>query len=243
MIEQDSIVFGTTTIQYEITRSSRRKNACIAVHPGRDIKVAVPQEASLTEVRQIVRKRAPWVIKNLDFFDNIEMPGTGKEYVNGETFLYLGRQYRLKIIRTNDGPVAKLNGRYLQVFIPSSLPERERKSNVKKAVYDWYKKHAVERIGEITALYSKKLHIDTPKVQIKNQLKRWGSCTAKNMLIFNTKSIMAPASQLQYIVAHEICHIKYKDHSPNYWMQLRLMMPDYDKRKEALKNNGWKYEL
>ncbi|NIA02978.1 MAG: DUF45 domain-containing protein [Nitrospirae bacterium] len=91
--------------------------------------------------------------------------------------------------------------------------------------------------------YSKKLGIKEPDFIIKNQYKRWGSCTSKNILIFNFRIAMAPVSQMNYIITHELCHIKVKDHSPEFWKLLRSIMPDYDDRKERLRKEGWGYVL
>ena len=77
----------------------------------------------------------------------------------------------------------------------------------------------------------------------KNQLKRWGSCTSKNNLNFNIRIMMAPMSELNYVIAHELCHTIVKDHSQDYWKLLYSIMPDYEIRKENLRKNGWKYDM
>ena len=95
----------------------------------------------------------------------------------------------------------------------------------------------------LAAVYAQKLGIIPPIFKVKCQSKRWGSCTAKNLLNFNVKIVMAPPSQVKYVAAHEVCHVKIKDHSLRYWTLLESIMPDSGAAKQALKIDGWKYEF
>lgn len=242
MTETDSIQFGTTAIQYEIIRSRRRKNATITVFPDQKVTIAIPAEIEKDQAQVIMLKKAPWVVRKIDLFQCISHENSGKEYVNGETFLYLGRQYRLKIFESQSKSSAKLIGKYLCVTLPEGLgPDKE--NLIRQLIYSWYQAHAAEKIKEVIDFYCRKSSLQTPDFKVKNQQKRWGSCTDKNQLIFNVRIAMAPVSQLEYIVAHELCHMRYKDHSPKFWNLLKSIMSDYDKRKEALKSDGWKYEF
>jgi len=163
--------------------------------------------------------------------------------VSGETFLYLGRQYRLKIRLEGDEPTAKLKGRYFEVSIPKTTPEDAKQMAVKEALWQWYRDHAEKKIGEVIDAYARTLRIDPPRFKVKYQEKRWGSCPKDDLLHINMRTVMAPMSQVEYVVAHELCHLKYKNHSSEFWQRLRLIMPDYEVRKESLKNEGWKYAL
>lgn len=241
-MEIDHIQFGTTTITYELVRSRRRKNATITVFPDKTVQIAVPHDTGTDQAQFLMVKKAPWVIKKIDMFQCISPEIASKEYVSGETFLYLGRQYRLKILKTKSESSAKLVGKYLYVSVPESV-RSDKNEYVKKLVYEWYRTHAAEKIKEVINSYCKRSNLPVPTFIVKNQLKRWGSCTAKNQLIFNNRIAMAPVSQLEYVVAHELCHMRYKDHSPKFWSMLKSVMPEYEKRKEALKSDGWKYEF
>lgn len=243
MTASDSIRFGTTTINYEITRSDRRKNAAIAVYPDKRVEVAAPPTLNQEDIQDLVRTKAQWVVEKLEWFDHIGQLETSKEYVSGETFFYLGRQYRLKIRLEGDKPVAKLKGRYFEVHIPETTPEDAKNEVVKKALWQWYLDHAEKKIGEVIEAYAKRLRIDPPQFKVKYQEKRWGSCPKDDLLHINMRTVMAPMSQVEYVVAHELCHLKYKNHSSDFWQLLRLIMPDYEVRKENLKNDGWKYAL
>lgn len=243
MITQDSIQFGTTTINYDIVYSNKRKNATLAVYPLKIVEISVPTNLEPEHIQSLVRKKAHWVMKQIVWFDEIVQMDSKKEHVNGESYLYLGRQYRLKIIRNHEKPQAKLIGKYLTVWLPEDTSKNQENKLVKAAIWKWYKNQATKKIEEVIDLYSKKLGIQSPKYIIKNQYKRWGSCTSKNVLNFNFRIAMAPVALLQYIVAHEMVHIKHKDHSKEFWKQLQTIMPDYEDRKERLRKEGTQYVL
>ncbi len=239
---QDSIQFGTTTINYDVIYSAKRKNATLSVYPMKQVEISVPSGLEREHIQRLVRKKAGWVLKQILWFDEIVQIDSQKEHVNGETFLYLGRQYRLKIVRSSEKAKAKLRGKYLYVTIPNAGNSKDKKI-IKAAVWDWYRKQAGRKVTEAVCLYSRILGIELPKVIIKNQYKRWGSCTSKNTLNFNFRIVIAPVSLLNYVAAHELCHIKHKDHSPKFWKLLKTIMPDYEDRKERLRKEGRQYTL
>jgi predicted metal-dependent hydrolase len=241
MIGQDSILFGTTRIRYTIVYSRKRKNASLAVYPLKQVEISVPARTEPELIQNLVRRKAGWVIKQILWFDEISQMSSQKEYTNGETFLYLGRQYRLKSMIQDGKAIAKIIGKYVLVVIPRNLPKRLTMKTIRAAVWQWYRHQANERITDIVRAHSKKLGVPEPSFVIKNQYKRWGSCTSKNLLIFNFRIVMAPMSQIEYVVAHEMCHLRYKDHSDNYWKLLRSIMPDYELRKDRLRKDGWQY--
>lgn len=242
MLKNDSIQYGTTTINYDIKFSPRKKNATIAVYPMKKVEIIVPNKLEKSEIKNLVGKKAGWIIKQLDWFNQITQLESTKEFVTGETFLYLGRQYRLKITEDNTKTYEKLKGKHLLINIPKDKNNKKSKI-VKAAVWNWYKNQAKRKIADSIKYYSKKLGIEPPEFTVKNQLKRWGSCTSKNKLNFNIRIMMAPMTELNYVIAHELCHTIVKDHSQNYWKFLHSIMPDYEIRKENLRKNGWKYEM
>lgn len=238
---RDSIIFGKTDIAYSVTYSRRRRHVAIAVNPNKRVDVLAPSHLGLTEIQDLVRRKAIWVMEQIEAFDQINHLTAPKEYVSGETFLYLGRQYRLKILYGGNKPSSKLKGKFFEVTLPENVCGEKRQEAIKRALWRWYRDHAEKKIDEVIKPYSRRLHIDTPCFKVKYQAKRWGSCSKDNILNINFRIAMAPLSQIEYVVAHELCHQKYKDHSAEFWRLLRLVMPDYEVRKENLKRDGWRY--
>src|SRR3989344_3054166 len=243
MIEQDSFLFGKTQIDYDIVYSPRRRNATLAVYPLKQVEITVPTTIQQEKIKTLVERKAVWVIKQLVWFDQIIQIDSVKEYVNGESFLYLGRQYRLKLNKENGKTEVRMRGKELEVTLKKQDNIKDTKTLIKVAIWHWYREQALKNIDESVSCYSKKLGIRKPKITIKNQYKRWGSCASKNVVIFNFRIAMAPLSQLNYVVAHELVHIKHKDHSPKFWKTLKSIMPDYKDRKEKLKHDGFNYQL
>ncbi|HLP79241.1 MAG TPA: SprT family zinc-dependent metalloprotease [Acidobacteriota bacterium] len=243
MITEDCIQFGSTTINYDIVYSDKRKNATLAVYPMKEVEIRVPKHLEQEHIQRLVKKKADWVIKQLLWFDEITRLDSSKEHVNGETYLYLGRQFRLQVKKAEGRAEAKIIGRNIGVNLPINTPKKYEKKIIKAAIWKFYRQQTEEKVEELVKKYSKRLGIEPPKFMIKNQYKRWGSCTSKNLLIFNFRLSMAPVSQVEHVVAHEICHIKVKDHSSEYWKQLKSILPEYEVRKDAIKKDGWQYVL
>ncbi|MCO5382597.1 MAG: M48 family metallopeptidase [Methanosarcina barkeri] len=114
---------------------------------------------------------------------------------------------------------------------------------IKKAVWNFYSKRAEEEVEKILKVYSKKLGIAPPTFKVKHQRRRWGSCSADNVLRINFQLVMAPPEQLEYVVVHELCHVIEKNHSARFWKLVKQLMPDYEVYRKSLKKEGWKYML
>lgn len=243
MTVQGMVHCGSTKIPYEIVYSPRRKTIALSVHPSKRVTVTAPQNMEKGAIRSLVQKKVPWIMKKFSWFDMIPHRIIEREYVNGETFLYLGRQYQLKIITGAKKSDVKLIGRFLEISIPSRYNGPDLKNHIKRKIRRWYAQHARQKIELKIREFCQRINILTPEFQIKNLKKRWGSCTEKNLLTINTRILMAPISQLEYVIMHELCHVTCKNHSLKYWEKLRLAMPDYEIRRENLKRDGWGYVL
>ena len=114
---------------------------------------------------------------------------------------------------------------------------------MKETIWSFYSERAREEIEKLLRIYSKKLGVVTPVFKVKHQKRRWGSCSADNVLRINFQLIMAPPDQLEYVVVHELCHVKEKNHSERFWKLVRELMPDYQEHRNNLKKDGWKYVL
>ena len=149
MTYTDSIIFGTSSIHFSVIPSPRRKKAGIAVYPDKTVELVVPSNTSEEKAREIIRKKAGWIFEQLEWFNHLNNYDASKEYVGGETFLYLGRQYRLKIICNGNGPTVRLRGGYFEVTIPETTTNNDHDEVVKKALWSWYRHHASLKVGNI----------------------------------------------------------------------------------------------
>ncbi len=243
MNEKSRIKFGNTDIDFFVERSPRRNTVSLFVDPYEGVYLRAPVRTSLETLSRVVYSRGAWILKKQRRIDEIRELLPQREGVAGETFLYLGKQYRLKIIhhlaKKNN---AALKGKYL--IVQGSFGNNgQYKDQVNRNLKQWYKRHALSVLERRCALYAKKLKTGLPEIYLGNQLKRWASCHNPNKIYFNWQIIMAPMTLIDYVVAHELCHLVHHNHSFRYWALLGRIMPDYEERRERLRKEGPKYSF
>lgn len=228
---QYSVIYGKENISYKLIYT-RRKTLQIAVYPDKTITVRAPVGTTLAEVEQRVLKRAAWIKKQIDYFEQFEPRTPPRRYVGGETHLYLGRSYRLKICPCDIDQVKLIHG-YFHVSIKDEITE----ARVKELLDRWYAEKAADRFEESFARCwpdFEKFGVKKPRLKIKMMKKRWGSLSPKGVMTLNTDLIRAPRECIDYVVTHELCHLKHHNHGPNFYRQLDKVMPDWKKRKAKL---------
>lgn len=243
MSEKSRIKFGNRNIDFFVERSLRRNTVSIFVDPYEGVYLRAPVRTPLETLSQIVYARGAWILNKQRHINEIKELLPRYEGVSGETFLYLGKQYRLKIVN-NQGirNSTILKGRYF--FVRGHFGANGQiRNQIKKNLRQWYKRCALPVLVKRCEIYANKLKIGFPNVSIGNQLKRWASCHSQNKIYFNWQIIMAPLPLIDYVVAHELCHLVHHDHSRDYWALLGRIMPDYEQRRERLRKEGPKYSL
>lgn len=231
--------YGTQTIEFDV-KYSKRKTIEIGVEPPEIITVISPEGTADDVILKHVKSKAKWIVQKLFEMNEIEYRRLEKEYVNGESFMYLGRNYSLQIVDdlSVKQPVTKLYQGKFYINTPT-----KDQSKLKKSMEQWYRQKTLEKVLERIDYYLKFFDQSPTSVKIKEQKKRWASCTVNRELYFNWRCTMAPAWVLDYIVVHELCHMVHMDHSKGFWSLVERIMPDYEKRREWLKNYGIKMDL
>lgn len=230
--ERSQISFGLTAIPYMVKRSPRRGTVSIAIDPTDGVLVTAPQATPIARLDRVVHAKARWIVEHMKPSACPERKAADREFITGETFLYLGRQYRLRVVRGRDTHVALTGGR-LVVETPNLTP-----AAVKLALAAWYRQHAAERIPERVRVWAKKMDIAAPAVLIRDQRRRWGSCDSKGKLRFNWRIIQAPTRLIDYVVAHELVHLEHRDHTAKFWGTLERLMADYEDKRDLLRSIG-----
>lgn len=231
--------FGTKDIEFKVNYSNR-KTLAIEVEPNGEVNVVAPMEASEEEIIKKVKSRAAWIVQKQYEVRNINIYKINREAVNGESYLYLGRNYTLQLIinyKSKDIDIKLFRGK----FIVTTYTKDEEK--IKEALEGWYREKALQKINERVKYYSHFFNKQPKIIKVKEQKKRWASCTSKDELLFNWRCAMAPAYIMDYIVVHEMCHMYYKDHSKEFWNMVSGIMPDYEGRRMWLRENGIKLDL
>lgn len=230
-VTRSTVTYGKETIEYELYYAAR-KTMEIAVHPDYRVIVKAPIGTDYKEIQIRVQKRAGWIKKKLDYFRQFDPRTPPRRYVGGETHLYLGRQYRLKISIGERNEV-KLIGGYFQVKVrKSNSPER-----VKRLLDAWYAEKASKRFKESFERCwptFEKMAVTKPRLQIRRMKRRWGSLSSRGTVTLNTDLIRAPRECIDYVITHELCHLQYPNHGPEFYNLLERVMPDWEKRKRKL---------
>lgn len=222
----------------EVIRTGRKKSASIYLD-GEGVKVRVPEGLPDNRVRDLISRKSPWIKRKLREAETA-VPPRPREFVSGETFCYLGRNYRLKVL-PGDTTSLKLKGGYLEANIPSS--SRTQENDVSFLLVDWYQRHARERLEEKTRRYAKILQVKPGSVSVKDYKSQWGSCSAKGDISYNWRIVMAPHRIVDYVVVHELCHLLEHNHSPAYWCHVERILPDFRECREWLRRNSERLRL
>jgi len=233
-VERSEVQWGRTAIPYAIRRSARRGTVSVAIDPEEGVLLTAPTTTPVERLDRVVRTKARWIVERLRRQSDLPPPLREREFVAGETFLYLGRQYRLGIDHRREG--AALRHGHLVVGAPHDLTRRG--AHVRRALVTWYRQHAQERLPEIAAVWARKLHVEVGAVLMREQRRRWGSCDRSGLLRLNWRIIQAPRACIEYVVAHEVVHVRHPNHTPAFWGALGRVMPDYERRRARLKALG-----
>lgn len=225
------VAFGSEKILYSLEFRDRRTLA-ISVHPDLSVSVVAPNGQSLEKISARVKKRAPWILRQKHYFSKFLPKQPARKYVSGETHKYLGRCYRLKVL-TSKLPRVRLKRGYLVVH----TQDRRNFQAIRRQVLSWCRNQAERQFNEslnrCLPLF-RKLKIQAPEVRIKQMNKRWGSCTNSGIIYLNPDLIRAPKQCIDYVMVHELCHLKVRDHSKQYYRLLKKLLPDWKERKELL---------
>lgn len=229
------ITYGKENISFNVFYADR-KTMEIAVHPDAQVIVKAPKGTPHEVIQGRITKRARWIRKQIDYFRKFKPFAPSRRYVGGETHLFLGRQYRLKIKKQDNNNV-KLKGAYFYVMTPD--PDNTQK--VKYLLNEWYKEHALtifSRRLEECYMRTKKLNLPFPNIRLRKMSKRWGSCSKSGDILLNTALVKASVYCIDYVIMHELCHLKVHTHNSGYFKLLSKYMPDWEKRKERLENSS-----
>jgi predicted metal-dependent hydrolase len=221
----------------EVIRTQRIKSARLQVEEGA-VSIFVPVALPDTRIEKLLKEKNRWIKEKL-YLHQQAMPISSKEFVSGEAFPYLGRNCRLKVEAGPFQPVKLKQGR-LVVTLPKDSTYAEL---VRGALIRWYRTQAEIRFNDKVRRYAKVVGVTPTTVGIKTFKSRWGSCNIKGEILFNWKAIMAPHRIVDYIVVHELCHLKHHDHSPAFWKSVERVVPDYLECKEWLKFVGARFDI
>lgn len=227
-ITRDHIQFGATIIDYDI-EFAQRKTLSICVNPDSSVCLRAPIDATLEQIQQKVHKRASWILKQKRFFESFGTSTTKRQYISGESHLYLGRQYMLRVKESNVNAVHYQNN-IIEI-------ECRYKKDAGILLQTWYRQRANVKFQEYAQPIIEQFSIYGVKPQslsIKKMDKRWGYCTIDGHITLNPRLICAPRCCIEYVITHELCHLIYRSHNKEFYALLTKEMPHWEKWKNKL---------
>ena len=226
--------YGGLQVPFQIEYRDR-KSLAITVHPDQRLEIVAPEGCDPDRVLKRIERRQGWILKQWRYFEQFKPAQPVPSYVSGETFLYLGRQYRLKVHEATVETV-KLIGRFLHVWVREKA-DRGRKHQL---VEDWYRSHAEHLFLARMTMWIEKspsLRLDEfPRLIVRRMPYRWGSCTKAGNILLNPELVKTPIHCIDYVIVHELCHRLIHNHSPAYYRLLNRCLPDWEKRKARLES-------
>lgn len=217
-------------LDYEIKRSSKRKKLTITVERDRRVVIHAPVHVTEERIQEIIAAKRQWIYEKTRHEQKyVEQHPPGKEIVNGESALYLGRNYKIHIQKTETSEIEFDNGFY----IPANQV-----SDRREVLREWYVAKARQKILPRVLQHSLQMGVDFKNAKIVNNRYRWGSCTVKDNVNFNWRLIKAPMFVIDYVIVHELAHLIEANHTPRFWNVVRTQTPTMEKAKTWLKVHG-----
>ncbi|MFH1061712.1 MAG: SprT family zinc-dependent metalloprotease [Candidatus Omnitrophota bacterium] len=221
-------------IEYKISRKPRRKTLCIAISPDNKILVKANNSISEKDILSFVRNKENWIYKTLEFNRNARKTFRPKQFVVGESFLLLGKQYSLSVQNSAIAAI-QLNNQQLDAFIPDRFALQP--NYIKNKLISWYKCSAYEVIFGRVNIYKQMLNVQVKEIMIRDLKRAWANCSSRGIVTFSWRLVMAPLEIIDYVVAHELSHLIQHNHSRLFWQTVEKIKPDYKQCKTWLKVN------
>jgi predicted metal-dependent hydrolase len=212
-----------------VIRSARKKTMHIVIERDGSVSVQVPESIEDDRILEILKTKEYEIHKKLLYWKELNEEQIERQFVSGQSFMYLGKNYNLHII---EGQKRNL------VFKDSKFLLSDKATNPRDAFVQFYKKQAKLKINERLAIYQKTVRKLPVKVEIRELPTRWASCTPDGNIYFNWKCVMAPVVVLDYLIIHELVHLEHPNHSRAFWDKVSAVCPNYQEHESWLKRNG-----
>jgi predicted metal-dependent hydrolase len=230
-------------ISFTVARSKRRRRTIAFEMDNPEIlKITAPMRASLFSIRSVIRRNSGWITRRLAELQRAgaSAPRSPQNYGDGDRVTYLGDAYKLNVTQDKNLPQGcRLRPRRMLVNLHAeTLAESDLREEVRLEVLLWLKKRAKAKLQKRLDFWAGQLGVGYRKMVVANAARRWGSCSAQNVIRLNWRLIMAPLPILDYVAVHELCHVRHKNHGAGFWRQVASVLPDYQARRKRLRIIG-----
>lgn len=227
-------------IQYQLLPGAPRQTTDIVIERDGVVRVRPPARMTPEQVDETVYSKRMWIYRNLAEWRDLNATRVVREWVNGESFLYLGSSYRLLLVDSQEEPLKLKDGRFQLL---RAVVETQGRDGAQRAFEQYFQTKGLPRIAARVAHFASRVGVAPGRVQVKELGYRWATCLANGDVHFHWKCLMAPLTVIDYIVVHELCHLRHRDHSDAFWNEVDKVMPNYRERKEWLRQRGANLDL
>lgn len=224
-----SVEYGTTTIEFAITRKANLKNTYINVDTTGVI-VKTNDTTTITEVENMVRKKRRWISKKLGLFKAIAV---NKDISTGSRLYYMGKSYYVQMLTDEDIDIITIHFTHSKFYI--TTPVKYSDAQLHNAIEDFYKHKAIEKIIPLTKKWAKTMQVCPKHIGFRYSKTQWGSCSGSNRISFNYHLMKLSSSLIEYVVIHELAHIIFKNHSKDFWRLIYVHLSDYKIKEDKIK--------
>ncbi len=234
-----TVTVGDVAIPYTIRRSARARRLRLVVTPGL-VELVAPARAREARIRAFVDSRRHWIRDKTEALRNRSFEPLPPRFVDGAKVLFRGRHLSLRVEPVDGGEAALRHASALRVRVrvPSVLPASERERQVRELVISWLGERALEDARSFVDLHAPRLGARPSALRIGNQKTLWGSCSPRDVISLNWRLVAAPPPVFEYVVVHELCHLRERNHGAGFWRLVGELMPDYRERRAWLKEHG-----
>ncbi|MHB8157489.1 MAG: M48 family metallopeptidase [Desulfocucumaceae bacterium] len=229
-----TISLGGREVEYSVRQSKRAKYLRLKINIDTGLEVILPEGFKTSQLEHHLRSKELWLTAKLDYMDRLKEKRREQAAIKGRQALYMGSEYDIVTI-VRPGSKARVNLLDNRIFatVPDDSPE-----TLEKALIGWYHKQAAIVFTDRAQLIGSRLNLKHSRISIRSQKTRWGSCSRQGNLSFNWRVIMAPSQVIDYLLIHELAHLKEMNHSKAFWSLVESIDPDYKKHRQWLKENG-----
>lgn len=236
---QSSIILDGKRVDYQLKMSSRSQRIHLTIHPETGLLVTVPQAYPLAKLEAVIREKANWIISRLQVLEKRHLARAVAAAEGIRQLRYLGQTYRLVIwLKPASPSQVEISGELALVTLP-----REDDLLLDQTLAAWYRRAAAEVLLPRIDYFARQMDVAYARVFFRNQKTRWGSCSGKKNLNFNIRLVMAPREIVDYLVIHELAHLKEMNHSPRFWAVVDQFCPNRKSHQHWLKEHGAELEI
>ncbi|HEX3028809.1 MAG TPA: SprT family zinc-dependent metalloprotease [Clostridia bacterium] len=221
--------------EYKVVRR-KRKTVVISISHKDGVVITAPNWVTLKEIRELIDRKSRWIMEKLNLLEKEAANNRPKVFETGEVLTYLGENYLIRIA-PKKGKV-QLNGSLIEICFIKGVDPVQDKDKIRDKIEVWYKERAKEVFKERIEKFSAELGVKPQKLFVKEQKTRWGSCSSKGNINLNWRLIMAPLGIIDYVIVHELAHLRHMNHSKEFWATVESVLPDYGARRKWLKQNN-----